>query len=65
ILATVQSRFQDSQIHDVSPALAWIMAQKNPMLVDDWVSFAILTNPNALVPNNSNLPNNNNLPTNS
>ncbi|HEY4033879.1 MAG TPA: hypothetical protein VGL94_07965, partial [Ktedonobacteraceae bacterium] len=47
ILATVQSRFQDSQIHDVSPALAWIMAQKNPMLVDDWVSFAILTNPNA------------------
>jgi hypothetical protein len=71
ILATVQSRFQNGHIHDVSPGLAWIMAQKNPILVDDWVSFAILTNPNALVPNNSNLPdnsnlpNNNNLPTNS
>lgn len=60
ILAKVQAHFQGSQIHDVSAGLAWIMAQKNQMLVDDWVSFAVVTNPNALIPENSNIPNNNN-----
>ncbi len=56
ILARVQSQLQGSQIHNVSPGLAWIMSQTNQMLVDDWVSFAMLTNPKPLVPDNNNLP---------
>lgn len=60
ILTTVQSHFQGSQIYDVSTGLAWIISQNNPTLVNDWVSFAILTNPHALVSDNT-IPSNNNL----
>jgi len=55
LLTTVQSQFQNSEIYHVSSGLAWIMSQTNKTLVDDWVSFAILSNPNELTPNYGNV----------
>jgi hypothetical protein len=55
LLSTVQSQFQDSKIYHVSSGLTWILSQTNKTLVDDWVSFAILSNPNELTPINDNV----------